>query len=494
MTGSHSKRVPSAAAIAAVAILALTAVRVAVLMSTRLSLGGDEAQYWFWARNLDWGYFSKPPMVAWVIAATTAPFGQAEWAVRLGAPLLHAGTASAMYLLGRDMAGARAGAWAAVVYLTLPAVSFSSGVISTDAPLLFFWSVALLALWRGLRAPGVAWAVLLGAAIGLGMLSKYAMAYFVLCAVAYAGVVPSARGFVFGRRGLIALAVAALVLAPNLAWNLMVGWVTFGHTAENAHLGGTLFHPVKGVEFVLSQAAVFGPVPFVALAWRFATLRRDRPDGPEAFLVFFSAPVLLLILAQAFLSRANANWAAVAYAAAAVLVVVWLLRRGREYWLKATLGLHLAAAAGLYAAVLAPDAIVSMTGRDPFASLRDWRAMAATVRDAMKVAGTDVLTSDHRMTIGALAYQMRDDPVRLRAWDHDGVPENHFELAIRYVGEPGGRIVHVTRAEDPKGVRRFFAEWHEIARFDRPRPSGRTETFHVYVMTGYVGEEARWPK
>jgi hypothetical protein len=27
----------------------------------------DEAQYWFGRRNIDFGYYSKPPMIAWVI-------------------------------------------------------------------------------------------------------------------------------------------------------------------------------------------------------------------------------------------------------------------------------------------------------------------------------------------------------------------------------------------------------------------------------------------
>ena len=50
-------------------LLALTTVfRLAYLLSVPLDLAGDEAYYWDWSRQLDWGYFSKPPMVAWIIA------------------------------------------------------------------------------------------------------------------------------------------------------------------------------------------------------------------------------------------------------------------------------------------------------------------------------------------------------------------------------------------------------------------------------------------
>ncbi|MFZ4647236.1 MAG: hypothetical protein ACOYNP_15905, partial [Gemmataceae bacterium] len=31
-------------------------------------LAQDEAHYWDWSRNLDWSYYSKGPLVAWLIA------------------------------------------------------------------------------------------------------------------------------------------------------------------------------------------------------------------------------------------------------------------------------------------------------------------------------------------------------------------------------------------------------------------------------------------
>ena len=42
----------------------------------------DEAQYWSWSRDLAFGYFSKPPLLAWLIAAVTHVCGDAEICVR----------------------------------------------------------------------------------------------------------------------------------------------------------------------------------------------------------------------------------------------------------------------------------------------------------------------------------------------------------------------------------------------------------------------------
>ncbi len=52
-------------------VLGLTILRAALLTLTPLNLHGDEAQYWAWSRTLDWGYFTKPPLIAWAIRATT---------------------------------------------------------------------------------------------------------------------------------------------------------------------------------------------------------------------------------------------------------------------------------------------------------------------------------------------------------------------------------------------------------------------------------------
>jgi 4-amino-4-deoxy-L-arabinose transferase-like glycosyltransferase len=57
---------------AALLVLALTAARLVALFATPLELYPDEAQYWLWSRTLDFGYYSKPPVIAWAIWAATA--------------------------------------------------------------------------------------------------------------------------------------------------------------------------------------------------------------------------------------------------------------------------------------------------------------------------------------------------------------------------------------------------------------------------------------
>ena len=54
-----------------------------------LPLHFDEAQYWDWSRNLDWGYFSKPPLLAFLIRVVTELCGNGENCIRSLSPFLH---------------------------------------------------------------------------------------------------------------------------------------------------------------------------------------------------------------------------------------------------------------------------------------------------------------------------------------------------------------------------------------------------------------------
>src|SRR5437016_13297078 len=107
-------------------VLAITGLRLLWLVYQPADLYPDEAQYWFWAQHLALGYYSKPPRVAWLIALTTGLFGESEFAIRLSAPLLHAGTAIFVYAIGRRLYNSHIALWSALGYASLPGASVSS--------------------------------------------------------------------------------------------------------------------------------------------------------------------------------------------------------------------------------------------------------------------------------------------------------------------------------------------------------------------------------
>src|SRR5215216_2667330 len=139
------------------AVAAITAARLVWLAVSQTDLYPDEAQYWFWAQHPAFGYYSKPPLIAWLIALTTFLFGDGEFAVRLSAQLLHAVAAGFVYGIGARLYDGRVGFWAALAYASGPGVSLSAFVISTDAALLPCWAAALYAFIRAREPGGERW-------------------------------------------------------------------------------------------------------------------------------------------------------------------------------------------------------------------------------------------------------------------------------------------------------------------------------------------------
>src|ERR1700712_3150606 len=77
--------------------------------TSMFDLVGDESYYWDWGRHLDWGYFSKPPMIGWLMGVVGRVSGDTEWGVRLASLLLGSISLWLLYRLTDTLFGPRTG-------------------------------------------------------------------------------------------------------------------------------------------------------------------------------------------------------------------------------------------------------------------------------------------------------------------------------------------------------------------------------------------------
>ena len=413
-------------------LLGLSLVRFIGLYVSPVNLHGDEAQYWAWSRTFDWGYFSKPPMIAWVIGATTSIFGNAEWAVRLSSILLHPIIAYVLFRTARFMYDARTGFWAAALYFLMPAVWLSSGIVSTDVPLLLCWVLGLNA-WAHLReTPTLRWAVLLGLAIGFGMLSKYAMLFFlpslVLCTIFDS----KTRKALLSVRGLVVIILTLSILAPNFWWNVQHDFATVTHTAANANLKGIPFHPIELLEFWGSQTGVFGPLLLVLLVMAVIAAARGNLERKTLMLTLFVLSPLAVISLEALLSRANANWAVTAYMGGSILVA----RYGLIHWprfCKAGVWTNVVLGGILAFATLVPS-FANMVGQaNAFKRVRGWPQTESIIADTARAGHNgrafSAIATDNRLVFYDLFYYgiETDTGLPLRMWRNTSHINHHAE-------------------------------------------------------------------
>jgi 4-amino-4-deoxy-L-arabinose transferase-like glycosyltransferase len=425
----------------------LTVLRVVALFVTPLELYPDEAQYWLWSRHLDFGYFSKPPVIAWLIWATTRIGGDAEAWLRIGSPLLNAGTALlisriATRLYGDERNGNWIGLAAAAIFILMPGIQLSSVLITTDTPLLFFLA---LMIWACVALPHASprtriWiAAGMGAALGMAFLSKYAAIYALASLAAHLFLSREARRAWTPVMAIAFFAALFVVFAPNMWWNYQHHFSTLEHTAANANWkAGRLFNPIELVQFVGSQFGVFGPVPFGVLGGGALLLAfRRRLAQADIMLLCFALPPLVTVAAQAFVSRANANWAGAAYVAGSVLVAAWLLRWDARRWLIGGLALQAVLAALFLVWVIDPRTAEAMGMANAFKRARGWdqtvQAIIERTREEQALrGGVTAVAVDDRFLYNVAAYYGRDyfgtsAAPPLRMWVHEIAPRNQAE-------------------------------------------------------------------
>lgn len=455
----------------------------------------DEAQYWDWAQDPAWGYYSKPPMLAWLIALSTALLGDSELALRAfafvlypaGAVLLYASTQRVLTWTAWDDLP-QAPFWAALLYATLPVVALGSWLITTDAALLFFWNLALWLLLRALAEDRWHDWLGLGLAIGAGLLSKYTMLAFT--AGVFFWLLTYERPRLLSLKPYFALTVAALVFAPNVLWNLNHHFASFQHTAEISQLDRDLFNPGALWNFFAAQFAVFGPLLFAGLV--LFALRPQRWFAKPALglLAWLSLFPLVAFLGLALLSRAFANWAAFAYVAATPWVVILLAKFSQrpQRWLMGSLAIHLLIAALIYHVHdLADLTGITLTHKtDPYKRIAGWPAFGSAVAKRLAAYPDAYLLCTDREAITEALYYARPRSRPAYYWNLSHTVRNHYALLHDLHNAPANaQFVLIGGPSDPELLHQHFTHVEQLPAIEIAVYPEFSRRYSVTLVAGY---------
>lgn len=491
-SGSLPKNSEIVSLIGLIGVLALLlAIRLISLYYNNSELFFDEAQYWAWAQNLEFGYFSKPPVLAWIIRASTEICGSDNaFCIRLSAPIVHCVTAIFIFLTARELFDTRTGFWAGVIFALIPAVSLSATIISTDVPLLMFWSIALYAFIKLERSNAGIWILVLGVSFGFGLMSKYAMVYLPICAVLYSLLV-SDRPHMLKRPGFwLAMAIGFAILMPNVWWNSQHSFATLSHTGDNIGWRGLNLHPMKALEFLVSQFGVFGPIlmgVYLAALFRFKLFGGEKS---HQFLVAFSLPILLIIIFQALMSKAYANWAALTYVGASILVADLLVNKMPPLWAKLSHSVHVVIFIALSLAVTraGPGQLILPGGAEPFKRTQGSAEMADIVRAKLSAGDYRAVITTGRKVSALMYYQLRNDSVKVLAWRHGTHANDHFELMHSFQQTPTEPALIVYIASQADGIEKQFSSFEPLGQSSVS--AGSIKTLHFARVSGYLNGKA----
>ncbi len=390
------------------------------------NLAPDEAHYWSWSKRLDWSYYSKGPMVAYLIALSTRLGGDTEFFVRLPAVLLSAGTALLTFsLASRLCSSTRAGLEAVLLLAAMPLAQAGSILMTIDAPLVFFWTLTLFLIHRALTTGGNVWWLIAGVGLGLGLSSKYTMAIMVPQIALYLALSQAHQFWIRRSEPYLALAIGFLLFVPVLWWNATHGFVSLRHVLGQLGAEKAMVAPLKSLlEFIGSQVAVVTPLLFMLLMiglWHVGRSGLTRSgDDASLFLFCACAPLLLLCVIMSLWTKVLANWAAPAYVAAAIAaarwrsgsspegIPAWWGWRSRPFFVTALVTGFLVSAIGHFPESLAAVGYALPRELDPTKRLRGWAELGARVdglyQEMSRSRPTFVLSDQYQIASEMMFY------------------------------------------------------------------------------------------
>lgn len=482
-------------------LLIITLVQVLHLNTSGINLFFDEAQYWSWAKNPNFGYYSKPPMVAWMIALTTSVCGDSEACTRLSSPLLHLGTAIIIYKIAATLYNREKAFYSAITYITMPAVMLSSSLVSTDPSLLFFWALSIYFFIKSIKENLWRWWILTGISAGLGMLSKYNMLLFLPSVIIYLGFSTNGRKYLFTSKFWAAGIIALLIFLPNILWNLNNGMVSFAHTGDNAKGGGMALHPLNMLEFIGAQFGVFGPILFGSLLLILCRIKSNSIYSEERLLIWQVLPLFLLITAISLLARAHANWAAPIYVSATILVVSWLIDKHKKKLLQISLVIHIFMATlffgfiyiekipGIKLSGVATDLKAGII-KDPMLRLRGWKELGEGISTLLSAYPDSTLLTDTRKIHAELLYYVHPHPVKAIKWNPGGKIGDHYDLTSDIKKFIGKDFLFITVRESVDDrMAEYFENIERVGNIEINPHGDKGVNYYIYYLKGFKGYE-----
>jgi undecaprenyl-diphosphatase len=339
--------------------------------------------------------------------------------------------------------------------------------MTTDTPLMLFWAAALWCVWMATEGGKRRLWPVAGVFLGLGMLSKYTMAFLIPSVAIYLALSPAHRHWLRRPHPYIAVTAGLVLMSPVLWWNWSHNWVSFRHVASDAGVDrGWQLVPGEFVKFLGSQLGVISPVMFallVAVAVRILWRRRRAPlTESERFLLCMTLPVFLAYSAKALQDKVQGNWTALCFYPWVLLAAghldAWARAReaiGRPWLPRVLAAAALAPAFAITWFLMEPLSFGGVTMRfQPAVRHGDWRALARAVdeeRAQMPRPEQTFVVAREYQTAALLAFYMDGQPQVFLAPDTKR-RMSQYDFWPSYEALGGWDALYVRRGAKPTGT------------------------------------------
>jgi 4-amino-4-deoxy-L-arabinose transferase-like glycosyltransferase len=172
------------------------------------------------AHNLDWGYVEYPPITPFLTGISLNIFGLSLVSARMFAALAQSIVMVIAGLMARELGGKRQTQILAAIAVAIAPIALAEGAMVMYVTFDFLWSV-LIAYFiiRLLKSEDPRWWLGIGAVIGLGMMTKFTMAFFT-AGIVGGVLLTDARRYLKSPWLWGGVVLSLLVFLPNMLWQI----------------------------------------------------------------------------------------------------------------------------------------------------------------------------------------------------------------------------------------------------------------------------------
>ncbi|MDE3187161.1 MAG: glycosyltransferase family 39 protein [Acidobacteriota bacterium] len=214
--------------------IAATVAAVHMLTNGRYGFHRDELQFLSDARHLDWGYVSYPPLTPFLERIGLGVFGLSMVGLRLFSVIAQAAAIVVTGLMARELgAGRLAQAVAALAVVLSPLPLFNGTEFQYTSFDYLWWVLIAYFTIRLLKSENPRWWLAIGAVVGLGLLTKYSIVFFI-AGILGGVVLSSARRYLKSGWFWGGIALALVIFLPNLLWLARHDFISY-HFLQHIH-------------------------------------------------------------------------------------------------------------------------------------------------------------------------------------------------------------------------------------------------------------------
>ncbi|WP_254712392.1 glycosyltransferase family 39 protein [Polaribacter sp. BM10] len=399
-----------------------------ILLLPFMGLMPQDAYYYLYGQNLSLSYFDHPGMIGYILRLFTDIFGTSIFAVKFADFFITSLTILSFYKLASYFLSKQKLERAFILLASTIFISILSFNSTPDVPLLLFWTLSLISLYKAIFESKKWYWIFAGLAMGLAFNSKYTAILLQFGLLAFLIFSNKYRKLLLSPWLWFSLIISIAVTFPVWYWNYQNDFASFAFQSSERTSSITEFKISPNYFFGAIGHQMFLLLPvlfliFITFTFKYvkkAVTKFKIPQAKTLFLLAFFIPTFLGFFLLTPIYWVKLNWMMPSYITGVIIAGMFISKKLLKIQLIFSIVFHLLVSLQII------FYLVPIKSDDTWVG---WKELA-TETEKLKEQYTDafVFSNDNYKTSAALNFFMDD---KVYAQNIIGLPALHFD----YLGD-----------------------------------------------------------